>query len=91
MISYTSELRIHFVSFIFLPGPLQRDSHKPVQISKNVFKGLTRVESTTSSNTMDIEHVFKNNVTMDNVQNISKKKLFCRRTLPSMNSTPGNT
>ena len=70
----TDQNYIHFVSFIFLPGPLHRDSHKPVQVLKNFFKGPNRVEFTISLYTMDIEHVFKNNVTMDNVQNISQKR-----------------
>jgi hypothetical protein len=61
-----------------LPGPLHRDSHKPVQVSKHFFKGLTRVGPTLSSYTVDREHIFKNNVTMDNVHNISKKNCFAK-------------
>jgi hypothetical protein len=72
----TDQNYIHFVSFIFLPGPLHRDSHKPVQVSKNFFKGLSRVGSTISSYTVDKEHVFKNNHNGQCPKYQSKKNCF---------------
>lgn len=78
--NYILQIKITYTFFscIFLPGPLHRDSYKPVQVSKHFFKGLTRVGSTLSSYTMDIDYIFKNNVTMDNVHNISKKNCFAK-------------